>query len=46
MTRFRHSSRGLPAMVTTLADLEAGMMAGPTTVWRSAHGEDLQLRPH
>ena len=46
MTRFRHSSRGLPAIVTTLADLEGGLMAGPKTIWRSADGENLELRPY
>ena len=46
MARFRRLSRGLQAMVTTLADLEAGMMAGPATAWRSADGENIQLRPY
>ena len=44
--RFLGLSRGLQAMVTTLHELEAGPLAGPKTVWRSADGRDLQLRPY
>ena len=44
--RFLGLSRGLQAMVTTLHELEAGPLAGPKTVWRSADGQDLQLRPY
>ncbi len=43
--RFLRLSRGMQAMVTTLDELEAGTLAGPKTVWRSAGGEDLQLWP-
>ena len=42
--RFLGLSRGLQAMVTTLRELEAGPLAGPKTVWRSADGQDLQLQ--
>ena len=45
-TRFRNLTRNSQAMVTTLGELEAGQMTGPTTVWRSAHGENLQLKPY
>ena len=44
--RFLGLSRGLQAMVTTLRELEAGPLTGPKTVWRSADGQDLQLRPY
>ncbi len=44
--RFLGLSRGLQAMVTTLHELEAGPLAGPKTVWRSADGQDLQLRSY
>ena len=44
--RFLGLSQGLQAMVTTLAELEAGPRAGRGTVWRSAGAEDPQLRPY
>ena len=48
--RFLRASRGLPAMVATLADLRAGPLLGPDAVWRSTlgqePGQDRGLRPY
>lgn len=44
--RFLGLSRGLQAMVATLGELKAGPLAGPSTVWRSAAGNNLELKPY
>ena len=45
-TRFLERARNLDVMVATLDALEAGPTAGPSTIWRSTAGGNVELRPY